>query len=190
MQRDRILLSGRAMNFTALTVAIFNSAFCNYNSPHCVTSWGSANLKLQSNRCVTMTKLPTVASGILEDESGSTIDLKTKRWVKWLETAKSFRYCPKSSDPAFTVRKEGQYWYGYRKQQGKLHKRYVGKADELTVAKLEETAKLLNVPSEPRQKATPQTTATTTEYVTRTEMQQLHEELAALREQVSELVGK
>jgi hypothetical protein len=137
-----------------------------------------------------MSKLPTVASGILEDESGSTIDLKTKRWFKWLETAKSFRYCPKSSEPAFTVRKEGQYWYGYRKQQGKLHKRYIGKADELTVAKLEETATLLNSPSEPRQKTEPQTVTYKPEYVTREEMQQLHEEVAALRDEMRAVLGK
>jgi hypothetical protein len=49
------------------------------------------------------------------------------------------------------VRKEsgkgGNYWDGYKKVAGKLHKKYIGKSLELNTAKLEEIAEALNTPS-------------------------------------------
>lgn len=76
-------------------------------------------------------------------------------WLEWLLNAQSFRYVPYENAP-ITVRKEksrrgdGDYWYGYRKAQGKLHKRYIGKAEDLTVNRLEEIAALLNIGTSPR----------------------------------------
>lgn len=80
-----------------------------------------------------------------------------EHWLEWLLNAQSFRYVPPTNAP-FTVRKEksrrgdGDYWYGYRKVQGKLHKRYIGKAEDLTVNRLEEIAAQLIIPTEPRPK--------------------------------------
>ena len=78
-------------------------------------------------------------------------------WLEWLGRTQSFRYVPSENAP-FTVRKEksrrgdGDYWYGYRKVGGKLHKRYIGKAEDLTVNRLEEIANRLNIGTEPRLK--------------------------------------
>jgi hypothetical protein len=134
-------------------------------------------------------KICSVAQGILEPDQGLTIDLESPQWLEWLETNKSFRYCPKSSDSPFTVTREGEYWYGYRKQQGKLHKRYIGKSEKLTTAKLEEIASLLNVPAEPRSKNVGQP-VTVTETTADNDIGQLWQALTEVRSQLEELRGK
>ncbi len=72
----------------------------------------------------------------------------------WLESFISFRYVPTGANKPYTVRQEtkkgGDYWYGYRKVAGKLHKKYIGKSLELSTAKLEEIAEALNTPQQPR----------------------------------------
>jgi polyhydroxyalkanoate synthesis regulator phasin len=146
---------------------------------------------LVTDECyVTMSKPCSVASGILETESGFTVDLESEHWLKWLKLARSFRYYPNSTDAPFTARKEGEHWYGYRKQQGKLHKRYIGKAEKLTVTRLDEIASLLNTPTQPRVEQVTHSVTEVTEYATKTEMEQLHSEIAALREEVSAALGK
>lgn len=127
-----------------------------------------------------MSNTSSVRSGILELRSGLTIELGSPQWFEWLESAfDSFRYVPKSNEPAYTVRKESikgsAYWYGYRKRQGKLNKRYIGKTGDLTESRLEEVAALLSTPASPRRKQ-----------VTQKESVSLAE-LAQLRLDVSEL---
>ena len=64
-----------------------------------------------------MPQIPEVTASNIDDH-----------WLEWLGRTQSFRYVPKENAP-FTVRKEksrrgdGDYWYGYRKVGGKLHKR-------------------------------------------------------------------
>ncbi|MEG4397218.1 hypothetical protein, partial [Microcoleus sp. BROC3] len=73
----------------------------------------------------------------------------------WLESIGSFRYEPTGDGKAYTVRKEGksgEYWYGCRKVAGKVRKKYIGKSSEVSIAKLEEIAEALEVPTEPRVK--------------------------------------
>ena len=90
----------------------------------------------------------------IREVAASNIDA---HWLEWLLNAQSFRYVPYENAP-ITVRKEksrrgdGDYWYGYRKAQGKLHKRYIGKAEDLTVNRLEEIAAQLFIPTSPRSK--------------------------------------
>ena len=132
-------------------------------------------------------KICSVAQGILEPDEGLTIELESPQWLEWLETHKSFRYCPKSSSSPFTVTREGEYWYGYRKQQGKLHKRYIGKSEKLTTAKLEEIASLLNAPAQPRSKNVEQPVTETT---TSNDISQLWQALTEVRDQLEELRGK
>lgn len=61
-------------------------------------------------------------------------------WYTWLasESARSFTF--RSHLGTFTARREqkrnGWYWYIYRKQQGKLHKAYLGRAKELSLERL------------------------------------------------------
>jgi predicted ATPase/DNA-binding CsgD family transcriptional regulator len=69
-------------------------------------------------------------------------------WYRWLETASSFTF--HSEIGSFTAHKERAgnkrgdlYWRAYRKREGKLHRVYLGKSDELTLERLQTTAALL-----------------------------------------------
>ena len=84
--------------------------------------------------------------------------LDSPTWFIWLETATAFRYFStqrhifiRGHGPLFVPvsfrkerRRQGWLWYVYRRAHRVLHKRYVGKSDRLTAAKLEEMAVLLN----------------------------------------------
>ncbi len=79
-------------------------------------------------------------------------------WFAWLETTTAFRYVtdqqteivPGHARPMYpiSVRKEKrrrQYlWYAYRRSNGLLHKRYVGKTMALTASRLDEIAAWLD----------------------------------------------
>jgi chromosome segregation ATPase len=154
--------------------------------------------------------IASVVQGTIEAEGGKVFELDSSKGVAWLESVGSFRYEPTGENKPYTVRQEtkkgGDYWYGYRKVAGKLHKKYIGKSSELSTAKLEEIAEALNTPQQPRvtQAANTVTQVTeannqqvtdavtdshTAERVTALElqMQALRESLEALR---SALLGK
>jgi hypothetical protein len=154
--------------------------------------------------------IASVVQGLIETEDGRVFELDSGRGSAWLESIGSFRYEPTGANKPYTVRQEtkkgGDYWYGYRKVAGKLHKKYIGKSSELSTAKLEEIAEALNTPQQPRvtqvadtvtqvteannQQVTDAVTDShTAERVTALElqMQALRESLEALR---SELLGK
>ena len=91
--------------------------------------------------------IPKVREGFLHQESieatsTHTISIGTAAWYSWLEQHSSFTF--ETPHMTFTVRKEqrpgGWYWYAYRRSQGKLHSRYLGKSEELTLQRLDETA--------------------------------------------------
>lgn len=106
----------------------------------------------------------SVVQGILKPEYGNMIQIDTKCWFDWLTENKSFRYESNTHAP-FTVRKEkSDYWYGYRKVAGKLHKRYIGRSLEVTQKKLELVAEELSNPVEGR-KVTPLVTQAVPEVV-------------------------
>lgn len=69
-------------------------------------------------------------------------------WLDWLEAAgaHSFRY--ESDLGAFTAIKEKRrgrpVWYAHRRRAGHLKRVYLGRSENLTVAKLAETARKLN----------------------------------------------
>lgn len=122
-------------------------------------------------------QVPVVQSGKLE----SGIRVGSKNWDKEIESLDSFRYVPDSDNAPFTARKEkggGQadYWYGYRKVNGKLHKRYIGKACELKIERLERIAAQLNIPPEPR----PEKRVTDSIYVTNKYVKQLQQQIEGL----------
>jgi len=97
--------------------------------------------------------ISSVVQGLIEIEGGRVFELDSPKGSTWLESVTSFRYVPEANKP-YTVRQEtkkgGDYWYGYRKVAGKLHKKYIGKSSELSAAKLEEIAEALNTPQQPR----------------------------------------
>jgi chromosome segregation ATPase len=97
--------------------------------------------------------IPLVVHGTIETQ-GKVFELDSPKGSAWLESTTSFRFEPRGANKPYTARKEsgkgGNYWYGYRKVAGKLHKKYIGKGSELNTAKLEEIAEALNTPSQPR----------------------------------------
>jgi chromosome segregation ATPase len=98
--------------------------------------------------------IASVVQGMVETEDGKIFELDSCKGSAWLESVNSFRYEPTEANKPYTVRQEakkgGNYWYGYRKVAGKLHKRYIGKSSELSTPKLEEIAKALNTPQQSR----------------------------------------
>ncbi len=67
-------------------------------------------------------------------------------WFAWLEEVSSFAF--QGQVGSFTARKERKqrgtsYWSAYRKTQGKLAKKYLGKSSDLTLAHLEAIARQL-----------------------------------------------
>jgi IS1 family transposase len=148
--------------------------------------------------------LSSVAQGIIETSKG-TLDLCNdwERWLSWLKNAESFRYVPKSSEPAYTVRKEKStkgdafYWYAYRKSSGKLAKCYVGLDHDLTVDNLEAIAQKLT--SKLQRKVTEKVTdniSVTNEVVTdilsvtNQSAKQLQIQIEELQRQLSVTLGK
>ena len=96
--------------------------------------------------------IPSVVQGGTVEFAGKVFEVDSPRGLMWLESVASFRYVPTGAIKPYTVRKEakkgGDYWYGYRKVAGKLHKKYIGKSSELSTAKLEEIAEALNTPQQ------------------------------------------
>jgi len=108
-------------------------------------------------------KTPTVSNSILEiyDENEGQVtireDIATRLgWAFWqrflgAESTKSFRYVYINAQGfklTFTGIKEkhphGWFWYGHKRVNKKLRKKYLGKNANLTIAKLQETAEYLS----------------------------------------------
>ena len=70
------------------------------------------------------------------------IPLESSGWLDWLAQNKKFVF--KCHAGHFTARRESRhgcdYWYGYRRRDGKLRKTYLGKSAEITVNRMEEAA--------------------------------------------------
>jgi hypothetical protein len=100
----------------------------------------------------------SVTAGIMELPDGHCFDVGTHEWWKWLNSdeAKSFRFECDFGVKGYRARREdiksrsGSFWYGYKRVDGKLRKRYLGKSDELTLEKLESIAYDLAKPAEPK----------------------------------------
>jgi LuxR family maltose regulon positive regulatory protein len=93
----------------------------------------------------------TIKEGVLwdgEQDSANSppeslpIPLDTSRWSEWLVSHKQFQFLGIGGQ--FSARREsragGDYWYAYRRRDGTLHKAYLGKSTDLTLARLEEVA--------------------------------------------------
>jgi LuxR family maltose regulon positive regulatory protein len=90
---------------------------------------------------------PTVQDGALwpgEQETAVSppIPLDSSQWNDWLTRHKQFKF--KGTAGHFSARREirhgNNYWYAYRRRSGKLHKAYLGKCEEITLARLEPAA--------------------------------------------------
>ncbi|MCC6627254.1 MAG: hypothetical protein IT340_07600 [Chloroflexi bacterium] len=96
--------------------------------------------------------LPIVAQGRLRwpaDSGAGEIAVDSVAWLRWLNdpATRSFSYTDAAG--AVTVRKErrqrgSDYWVAYARRAGRLHKRYLGRAERVTGARLAEVAAAWN----------------------------------------------
>src|SRR4051794_28049808 len=92
------------------------------------------------------------ATLVLPGHDASPITVDTPAWFAWLEQATTFAF----TSPAghFTARRErqargGGYWKAYRTAHGTLHPVYLGKAQDLTLGRLNHAALTLAATSAP-----------------------------------------
>src|SRR6476619_6670192 len=92
------------------------------------------------------------ATLVLPESDASPITVDTPAWFAWLEQATTFAF--RSASGRFTARKErqargGGYWKAYRTAHGTLHRVYLGKAQDLTLDRLNHAATMLAAASAP-----------------------------------------
>jgi hypothetical protein len=147
-----------------------------------------------------MSKLSVVGEGLLSPHNSTNIieiNKQWQKWLRWLETAQSFRYVPNNNEPPYTARQEkgskGQasYWYGYRKVCGVLRKCYIGRSLDLSITKLDEIASQLSNPA-PQNKVTQRKSVTKPESVEKltAEVVSLQSELQRKSELLAQALGK
>lgn len=83
-----------------------------------------------------------------EGTDPSQMDFESQAWLSWLGQRSSFAFLSRMGY-RLTVRKEarargGSYWVAYRKVGGKLIHTYLGRSEDVTVARLEQVAALLS----------------------------------------------
>ncbi|MBC8162162.1 MAG: hypothetical protein H7Z42_13205, partial [Roseiflexaceae bacterium] len=98
------------------------------------------------------TALVDGATLVLSESDASPISVNTPAWFAWLEHATTFAF--RSPSGHFTARKERQargdgYWKAYRTSHGTLHRVYLGKAQDLTLDRLNHAATMLAATSAP-----------------------------------------
>jgi uncharacterized phage infection (PIP) family protein YhgE len=89
-----------------------------------------------------------------EYEPNKLIDVDSPKWFEWLESHHSFRFnAGNGGENSYRARKELNksqgvyYWYGVKKVDNKLHKKYIGKTNEVTHRRLIEVAEVIRQPS-------------------------------------------
>src|SRR5690606_16459922 len=87
--------------------------------------------------------------------SDEPIAVGSSLWFEWLATAKkfSFKYPNGGFMAQCELRRNKSYWYAYRRRDGKLFKVYLGKTEELTFERLQQTNMELMGESAPEQTA-------------------------------------
>jgi LuxR family transcriptional regulator, maltose regulon positive regulatory protein len=88
-------------------------------------------------------RIPQVADGVLhvlDPSGGPEIAVASPSWIAWLTDPATRSFSFQGPSCRYTARKEhrsrgGEYWVAYRKQGGKLHKAYLGKAEDVTLAR-------------------------------------------------------
>ena len=97
-------------------------------------------------------RIPHVADGILhaqEPPGTPQIAVNSAAWAAWLEDQATHSFSFQGPAGTFTARKERrsggdeEYWTAYRKRGGRLRKKYLGKAEKLTLERLNYAAEAL-----------------------------------------------
>ena len=84
---------------------------------------------------------------VQEGASLAPTDFEGQEWLSWLEQRTSFAFSSQDGH-RFTARKEARargsiYWIAYRKVGGKLTHTYLGRPEDVTLARLEQVARFL-----------------------------------------------
>jgi hypothetical protein len=98
----------------------------------------------------------SVSAGIMELPDGYCFEVDSHEWWEWVKSdkAESFRFECDHGVKGYRARKEviksrsGSFWYAYKRIDGKLRKRYLGKSEELSLGRLESVAYDLAKPTE------------------------------------------
>src|SRR5215204_1584387 len=96
-------------------------------------------------------RIPQVTDGVLhvlDPSGGLEIAVASPSWIAWLTDLATRSFSFQGLSCRYTARKEhrsrgGEYWVAYRKQGGKLHKAYLGKAEDVTLDRLEDVAAVM-----------------------------------------------
>jgi LuxR family transcriptional regulator, maltose regulon positive regulatory protein len=79
---------------------------------------------------------PLVVNNILRLPGITRIQVGSRRWFNWLQTATTFSYQLSGWTYRLTLRREKRrrhfYWYAYLKKDRKLHNVYAGRSEALT----------------------------------------------------------
>ena len=74
----------------------------------------------------------------------SSIKVGSDAWYTWLANEQNKSFSFRNDLGTFSARCErqhkGWYWYAYRRSEGKLHKVYLGRTEELTLERLKAAA--------------------------------------------------
>lgn len=101
----------------------------------------------------------SISAGIMELPTGKCFEVNSQEWWAWVNSdeAESFRFECDFGVKGYRARKEeikarsGSFWYAYKRVEGKLRKRYLGKSNELSLERLESVAYDLAKQTEPNQ---------------------------------------
>src|SRR3712207_1463201 len=96
-------------------------------------------------------RTPYVLDGVLHIpglRGDPEIRVDSASWAAWLTDPATRSFSFQSSSGRFTARKEhrsrgSEYWVAYRKRSGKLHKAYLGKSQDVSLARLKDVAAAL-----------------------------------------------
>jgi len=84
---------------------------------------------------------------VYEEEQAISLVVGSEQWFEWLRKDTSTIFSVHTLDGSYTARKEragnrrgGWYWKAYRTSQGTLYRAYLGKREDLTLARLNEVA--------------------------------------------------
>lgn len=93
-------------------------------------------------------KKPIIKDGFLISHK-TPIQVGSELWFEWLATATkfSFKYQNGSFMAQCEQRRNNVYWYAYKRLNGKLHKAYLGKTEEVTLEKLQQIGDSLTGPA-------------------------------------------
>ncbi|KAB8316110.1 hypothetical protein SD81_028420 [Tolypothrix campylonemoides VB511288] len=125
----------------------------------------------------------------LTTDGGQEIELDTPAFLNWLEQNDSFRFeAGVGGEDSYRARKEKlsgvDYWYAVKKVSGRLHKKFIGRSNEVTRNRLIEVSQTIRQPPKSK-KQVEDATATKTSSTQNEQPQQ--NAITVLTEQMAEL---